>query len=113
MMATGKEPSKADMNNFWTVLVGRSKNDPGAQFYKELDQAREKSPMFDQVSNDIRSILMDPNQGVVNPLELRDRLLDKLTRYSNEKSLDSTSYLEGFDESKLDNSLAVVGRANA
>src|SRR5262249_31142733 len=57
MMATGRQPSVQEMDSFWLTLVGRSKNDVGAAFYKELSNARQQSPMFDQVTNDIHSLL--------------------------------------------------------
>src|SRR5262249_51518962 len=106
MAATGNPPTRQDMANFWLDLVGRSKNDTSASFYQDLAAARQKSGMFDQVVNDVRSILLNPQtKQAVTPQNLRDRLLNKLYTRGNDVTLDDPSYLESFDSSKLDNKL--------
>ncbi|KAF0235555.1 MAG: hypothetical protein FD167_4599, partial [bacterium] len=108
MAAQNRMPTPTEMKDFWRTLVGRSAKDTGATYYNELSSARSRSGRFDQVTNDIHSLLS--NNRIVNPQELRDRLLKKLdfsiTNWqSQDSTLTDTKYLNAMDDSKLDNKL--------
>ena len=108
MASEGREPKPDEMKQFWLTLVGRSYKDTGASFYKELSEARTHSNRFDQVTNDVYSLLC--NNKIVKPEELRDRLLSKLDSkwyllQGRDQTMSDNTYLKNFDQSKLDNKL--------
>ncbi|MBK7994054.1 MAG: hypothetical protein IPK14_11715 [Blastocatellia bacterium] len=108
MAAQNRLPNPDEMKGFWRTLVGRSAKDTGAAYYNELSAARTRSGRFDQVTNDIYSLLS--NNRLVPPQELRDRLLKKLDTNAlklqgRDATLHDTAYLKAMDDSKLDNKL--------
>ena len=110
MTAMNRPPTREEMANFWLTLVGRSKNDTDASLYKDLSAARQKSVMYDQVINDVRSILLNPQtKEALSPLQVRDRLLNKLYVRGSDQTLDDPTYLKSFTSATIDNSLEVKG----
>ncbi|MCS6885528.1 MAG: hypothetical protein RMM17_04155 [Acidobacteriota bacterium] len=106
--ATGKQPTAAEMKELWLVMVGRSYKDTSASLYKQLAEARKTSPRFDQVLNDVYSLLCSGK--LVTPTELRDRLLGKLDSkwyllQPRDKTLDDNTYLKTFGPHRMDNKI--------
>lgn len=96
------------MKELWLVMVGRSYKDTSASLYKQLAEARKTSPRFDQVLNDVYSLLCSGK--LVTPTELRDRLLGKLDSkwyllQPRDKTLDDNTYLKTFGPHRMDNKI--------